>query len=106
MARSATPGMRLLDVGWASLGLAVYAPFYPVAALLILLTDGRPVLFVQTRVGRNRAPFRVFKLRTMRDGKVTPVGGWLRATGLDETTQFVNVLVGDMRMVGPRPLTE
>ena len=81
------------------------APLYLTAAVLILADDGAPVLFPQERVGRARRPFTIWKLRTMRDGRVTRVGRWLRACGIDETPQLWNVLRGDMCMVGPRPLT-
>jgi lipopolysaccharide/colanic/teichoic acid biosynthesis glycosyltransferase len=94
-----------MDVGLSLVALGVFAPVQAVAALLISIDDGGPIFFVQERVGRGRRPFRIYKLRTMRDGRVTRVGRWLRATGLDETGQFVNVLVGDMSIVGPRPLT-
>lgn len=89
-----------------AVGAAVFLPFQLAAAVAIRLEDGGPVLFRQERVGRHRAPFRIAKLRTMRDGNTTPVGRWLRATGLDETTQFLHVLRGEMSVVGPRPLTE
>lgn len=96
---------RVMDVGLSLVALGVFAPVSVVCAALIRIDDGGPVLFVQERVGRGRRTFRIFKLRTMRDGEVTRVGRWLRATGLDETGQFVNVLLGDMSIVGPRPLT-
>lgn len=89
----------------ACAGVALYGPFWLFAGLLILIEDGWPILFLQERVGQHRVPFAVIKLRTMRGAKTTRLGRWLRATGLDETTQFLNVLAGDMRMVGPRPLT-
>lgn len=63
------------------------------------------MLFRQRRIGRGRQPFEILKFRTMRDGQVTRVGRWLRATGIDEIPQFVNVLRGEMSVVGPRPLT-
>lgn len=97
---------RAFDIGFALLGCQVFAPFFLVAAGLIQLDDGGPVFFRQDRVGRGRKPFAILKFRTMRNGKVTRVGKWLRATGLDETAQFLNVLRGDMSMVGPRPLTQ
>ncbi len=76
-----------------------------VIAAAVLIDDGRPVLFRQERVGYRRAPFRIVKFRSMRDGRVTRVGCLLRATGLDELPQLVNVLRGEMSAVGPRPLT-
>jgi lipopolysaccharide/colanic/teichoic acid biosynthesis glycosyltransferase len=100
--RAATRGF---DVAFALLGCVLLAPFYAAAAALIVAEDGPPILFRQRRLGRRQQPFTILKLRTMRDGQVTRVGRWLRATGLDETTQFLNVMRGDMSMVGPRPLT-
>jgi len=96
---------RAYDIGFALLGCQVFAPLFLVASALIKLDDGGPVLFKQERVGRGRRPFAILKFRTMRGGEVTRVGKWLRATGLDETAQFLNVLLGEMSMVGPRPLT-
>ena len=96
---------RALDIALAAGGLLCTAPLAGAAALAVRLLDGAPVLFVQERVGRHRRPFRVFKLRTMRDGEVIPIGRVLRATGIDELPQLVNVLIGDMAVVGPRPLT-
>lgn len=93
------------DIVFALIGLGVFSLFYAIASLAILLDDGRPVFFFQSRVGRNRTAFRIAKFRTMRDGEVTRVGRWLRRSGLDETPQFIHVLSGKMSMVGPRPLT-
>jgi lipopolysaccharide/colanic/teichoic acid biosynthesis glycosyltransferase len=103
--RSVTTRQRLFDIAAASVGVAVFAGPISLVALAIRLDDGGPVFFPQERVGLGRARFRVYKLRTMNDGKVTRVGRWLRPTGIDETPQFWNVLRGQMRMVGPRPLT-
>jgi lipopolysaccharide/colanic/teichoic acid biosynthesis glycosyltransferase len=77
-----------------------------IALAAVLLEDGRPVIFRQARLGYRRRPFSIIKIRTMRDGRVTRVGRVLRATGLDEVTQFLNILSGEMSAVGPRPLTE
>jgi lipopolysaccharide/colanic/teichoic acid biosynthesis glycosyltransferase len=97
---------RLFDVAGALAGLTVFAPVVAVVAAAILIEDGRPVLFAQPRLGRGRRPFTILKFRSMRDGRTTRVGRLLRATGLDELPQFVNILRGDMSAVGPRPLTE
>lgn len=99
-------GARLLDVALATAGVVVFGPVIGLVALAILSEDGGPALFKQVRLGQHREPFTVLKLRSMRDGEVTRVGRWVRATGIDETTQFWCVLRGDMSVVGPRPLTE
>lgn len=96
----------LIRTACAGAALLAAAPLMALLAWLIRLDDGGPVLFVQTRVGEGRRPFRIVKLRTMRDAQVTRVGRWLRATGLDELPQLWNVMRGDMAFVGPRPLTE
>ena len=96
---------RVLDLALGGLGLLATAPVAAMAAFAVALDDGAPVLFRQERLGLHRAPFTVFKLRTMRDGRTTRVGAWLRSWGLDELPQLVNVLRGDMSLVGPRPLT-
>src|SRR5580765_378008 len=99
-------GKRLFDVAGACAGLLVFAPVILLAVLAILIDDGRPAFFRQERVGYRRLPFSILKLRTMRDGRITRVGRLLRATGLDEVPQFINILSGEMSAVGPRPLTE
>jgi lipopolysaccharide/colanic/teichoic acid biosynthesis glycosyltransferase len=107
---------RVVDVVGAVVGLVLTAPLLAVLALLLLVTQGRPVIFTQVRPGRHAAPFRLYKLRTMRDRtdddgrllpdaqRITALGRFLRATSLDELPEFVNVLKGDMSLVGPRPL--
>lgn len=97
---------RWFDLGLAIAALGFFTPFMIVIASLILILDGRPILFTQQRLGKDKKSFTVYKFRTMDDGKVTRLGQWLRATGLDEIPQFVNVLKGDMSIVGPRPLTQ
>ena len=75
-------------------------------AAAVLIDDGRPVFFRQRRLGYRRRPFSILKFRSMRDDRATRVGRVLRATGLDEIPQFINILRGEMSAVGPRPLTE
>ena len=96
---------RAFDLAGAAAGLAVFAPAMAAIAAAIVLDDGGPVLFRQERIGLRRRPFQILKFRTMRDGTVTRVGRVLRATGLDEVPQFINILRGEMSAVGPRPLT-
>ena len=99
------PGKRVLDLALAGTACMLFAPVVAGATVATWLEDGGPPLFLQDRIGRGRRPFMVLKLRTMRNNEVTRVGQWLRRTGLDELPQFVNVLRGDMSVVGPRPLT-
>lgn len=98
-------GKRAFDVLGAAGGLLFFGPAMLAIAVAILLDDGGPVLFRQLRLGRERRPFTILKFRTMREGRATRVGCLLRATGLDELPQFVNILQGDLSAVGPRPIT-
>jgi lipopolysaccharide/colanic/teichoic acid biosynthesis glycosyltransferase len=108
---------RVVDIVGAVVGLLLASPVLLVAAVLIKVDSPGPVLFCQERIGRGFIPFVIYKLRTMavgrdegksaltrdKDSRVTRIGGWLRATKIDELPQLVNVLLGDMSVVGPRP---
>src|SRR4051794_9033928 len=102
---SPSRAQRMFDVVGAAAGLMVFAPVMAVIACAVLMDDGRPILFRQERLGCRRRPFHVLKFRSIRDGRVTRAGRWLRRTGLDELPQFINILRGEMSAVGPRPLT-
>jgi lipopolysaccharide/colanic/teichoic acid biosynthesis glycosyltransferase len=96
---------RIFDLVLSLMGLALFSPLLLVIMAVILIEDGPPVVFAQERVGRDFRPFICLKFRSMRNGRVTRVGAWIRQTGLDELLQFINVLHGSMSIVGPRPLT-
>ena len=107
---------RAFDLVVASVGLIVLAPLLGVAALAIRLALGRPVIFTQRRPGRHAWPFTLYKFRTMKvaraaDGRLLPdrdrltrLGRLLRRTSVDELPELINVIRGDMSLVGPRPL--
>ena len=110
---------RLFDTACASAGLALLAPIFALIALAIKLDDGGPVLYSQYRVGKGLRKFRLLKFRSMfsgcpegslltapRDTRVTRVGRFLRRYKLDELPQLVNVLKGEMQLVGVRPQVE
>jgi putative colanic acid biosynthesis UDP-glucose lipid carrier transferase len=108
---------RLLDLAVAIPAFIVAAPLLLVVALLIKLDGAGPVVFRQTRLGLNGRPFGILKFRTMNviedgervvqatrdDRRITRVGAILRAASLDELPQLLNVIAGDMSLVGPRP---
>ena len=123
---------RAIDIVLSAIALIVLAPIFLLIALAILVTSGRPIIYRQTRLGLGGHPFRLYKFRTMipdadrnrsmllhlqgRDGDngpiyklepnscaVTKIGRYLRKSSFDETPQLLNVLKGDMSLVGPRP---
>jgi lipopolysaccharide/colanic/teichoic acid biosynthesis glycosyltransferase len=125
-----SPTKRLIDICGASLGLVLLFPLLVLIAVLVRLTSPGPILFRQLRQGQGGRPFWFLKFRTMtadaehrlrdleplneavggvlfkmrRDPRVTPLGRWLRRTSLDELPRLVNMLRGEMSLVGPRPL--
>ena len=109
---------RLTDIIGAITGLLLCLPLWGVSAILIVLDSPGPVFYRQVRLGKNRKPFTLWKLRTMidhaerasgpvwsnaGDARITGTGKWLRRFHIDETPQFWNVLRGDMSLIGPRP---
>jgi lipopolysaccharide/colanic/teichoic acid biosynthesis glycosyltransferase len=107
---------RAFDLFWATVGVLLLWPVFVIVVLAITLDDGGPVFFRQERVGWRGRPFRMWKFRTMirdaarfgritveNDARITRVGRVLRRTKLDELPQLLNVLAGEMSLVGPRP---
>ncbi len=110
---------RLFDISVSFLGLVVLAPIFLIIAIAIKIDSKGPVFFKQERVGKNGKVFNMYKFRSMcvgaeqqeggvfcvkGDRRVTKVGKFLRASSLDEIPQFVNILKGDMSLIGPRPV--
>jgi sugar transferase EpsL len=107
---------RLFDVSAAIVALVLFSPVMLVVAILVRIRLGSPILFRQQRPGLHGKPFELIKFRTMtnatdRDGRLrsdeerlTPFGAFLRSTSLDELPEFLNVIKGEMSLVGPRPL--
>lgn len=108
---------RVFDLVFSVVALTFFLPFGLVIAVLIAVTSKGPVFYFQTRVGQFGRDFKLFKFRTMkpftdqmgkltvgaRDPRITSIGYYLRKFKLDEFPQFINVLLGDMSVVGPRP---
>jgi lipopolysaccharide/colanic/teichoic acid biosynthesis glycosyltransferase len=131
----ATWGKRVFDITFASIVLTVFSPVYIAISLLVFISSPGTVLYIHSRVGLNGSKFNCIKFRTMVNGadqaledylnacpisraeyeasfklkhdpRITKIGKFLRTTSLDELPQFWNVLVGDMSVVGPRPLVQ
>lgn len=109
---------RIIDIVFSILGLIILAPVFLIISVVIKLESKGPVIFKQKRIGRYKKNFTIYKFRTMRNdapkdmpthmlknakGCITKVGNILRKTSLDELPQLVNILKGDMSIVGPRP---
>ena len=125
----------LFDLLFSFLFLFSFLPFFLIISLLIKLSSRGPIFFLQKRIGKNNIPFKCIKFRTMHpeakdilenllikdlelrrefeethkiknDPRVTPIGKFLRKTSLDELPQFINVLRGEMSIIGPRPIVK
>ncbi len=108
---------RIIDFTTSLIGLILISPIWLLVGLFIKLNDKGPILFKQTRIGLNGIPFTIYKFRTMKintekyahcpissnDPRITTVGRWVRKFSLDEIPQLINVIKGDMSLVGPRP---
>jgi lipopolysaccharide/colanic/teichoic acid biosynthesis glycosyltransferase len=108
---------RLFDIVCSLLGIIVLSPFFVILWFAVKLESKGPSFFTQTRVGKKNNDFKLYKFRSMyldaeargqltvgmRDPRITKVGYWLRKYKLDELPQLLNVLIGDMSLVGPRP---
>jgi lipopolysaccharide/colanic/teichoic acid biosynthesis glycosyltransferase len=108
-------GKRAFDLAVSLTAGVLTAPIHAACAVAVRLTSGRPIYFTQERIGRDGRPFELYKFRTMKVGtheasggyptadKVTPIGRALRTSSLDELPQLLNIIRGDMSLVGPRP---
>lgn len=109
---------RAFDLAFSGAFLVVFSPIYLLVALAVKLTSSGPVFFLQDRVGLDNKVFKILKFRTMRvqseaasntvwttkdDPRITPIGKFLRKSSLDEIPQFINIFLGQMSVVGPRP---
>ena len=125
---------RFLDIVGSLLALILFSPLFLILAIIIKSRDGGSAFFAQTRIGQYGKPFKMYKFRSMRmdaeevlrsdpelyakyvandykllaeeDPRITPIGRWMRRTSVDELPQFINILKGDMSIIGPRPVVE
>lgn len=107
---------RAFDIVAAMGGLIVFLPIMIVVAIMVRIKLGSPILFTQDRIGKDNKTFKMMKFRTMKDGidkngnllpdseRLTSFGKLLRSTSLDELPELINILKGDMSLIGPRPL--
>lgn len=107
---------RIMDICGAGLGLVLLSPVLLVVAAMVWATMGRPIIFTQTRPGLKQKPFQIMKFRSMKNAldvngkplsdaqRLTKFGNIMRSFSLDELPQLVNILKGEMSIVGPRPL--
>jgi exopolysaccharide biosynthesis polyprenyl glycosylphosphotransferase len=108
---------RFLDISLSVIAIIMLLPLYIISAILVKLSSPGPIFFLQERIGLNNKPFQIIKFRTMyvnseangpqlsssNDSRITPIGRFMRKTRLDEFPQFINVILGHMSLVGPRP---
>jgi exopolysaccharide biosynthesis polyprenyl glycosylphosphotransferase len=108
---------RFLDISLSIIAILLLLPIYLIAAVLVKFSSPGPIFFLQERIGLNNKPFQIIKFRTMyvnseangpqlsssNDSRITPIGRFMRKTRLDEFPQFINVILGHMSLVGPRP---
>ncbi|HOH38586.1 MAG TPA: sugar transferase [Spirochaetota bacterium] len=97
---------RLFDITFSLLALTVFAFPVILISIVLVLREKHPVIFKQNRIGLNKSIFAIYKFQTMVNEVPTKTGKFLRKTGLDEIPQFINVLKGEMSIVGPRALTD
>ncbi len=110
---------RILDIVLALIALILIMPLWLILVFLIRKDSSGPIFYIHTRVGKDEKLFKCFKFRTMKTGsdphrlaeskeddRITNIGKFLRNTSLDETPQLINVLIGEMSIVGPRPALE
>jgi len=109
---------RILDVGFSLFVLIVFSPLYIIIAILVKMSSKGPIFYTQERIGIHGKPFKIIKFRSMytdaeaqgpklstgdTDNRITPIGRFLRKSRMDEMPQFINVILGQMSLVGPRP---